>query len=404
MDAHAMPIGHRADGTYSRLCLAGPALLMAIMHVWGRNAGELNVKLYGVISIPAKYIALAMCAISTVLNGKLDTSDIAGILAGQLYYFFDSVFPGLPQGRRVIFVPLWFERGIDYIGDVGNRALGIGSTNRQMSGGSRPTSNGNGSVSTAPSGSSFGARSTGVTQPAARPARHVWGSGRTLEVLDLEPTRVCVPLVALRSPYITAASNLMCAAQLLARAVRALPAGGGRTIHVALSGGVDSSVTALLLRDAGWSVRPVLMRCWAEDGGGCFEKDSRAAEAATRALDLPHPLAVFDLTHVACNARVKFGAFPARLRAEAGVTNTPLFATGHYARTSGGVLRTAADAQKDQTYFLAGVAGVDLQAAMFPLGTLRKTDTRAIAAHAVLPAASARSSRGICFVGKRAIA
>lgn len=221
----------------------------------------------------------------------------------------------------------------------------------------------------------------------------------------------------------------MCTAQLLARAVRALPAGNGRLMHVALSGGVDSSVAALLLRDAGWAVRPVLMRCWTEaNGAGCFERDSRAAQQAATALELPHPLAVFDLTReywldvfapvflrgladgitpnpdVACNARVKFGAFPERLRAETGGKETPMFATGHYARTQDGVLHTAVDALKDQTYFLAGVAGKHLKAVTFPLGGLRKTETREIAKWAALPAAESRSTRGICFVGKKKIA
>lgn len=150
--------------------LAGPAILIAIIHVWGRHAGDLNVKLYGILTIPAKYLSLAFCVIGTVLSGRIDTSNIAGILAGQLYYFLDSVYPRLPQGRTVISVPAWFERSVSYIEDVGGRAVGLAGTARQISG---PQ----GRSAVAPAGNATGARNMGITRPTAR---HVWGSGKTL--------------------------------------------------------------------------------------------------------------------------------------------------------------------------------------------------------------------------------
>lgn len=155
--------------------IAGPALLMAIMHVWGRHAGDVTVSLYGIVPIPAKYLSLAFCAINAVLSGKIDFADVAGILAGQLFYFLDTVFPTLPQGRVVISAPAWFERGVNFIEDAGSRALGLVASNTQVSG-PRPS----GPSTMAPRGNAFGARSAGVTRPTSRGTTHTWGSGRTL--------------------------------------------------------------------------------------------------------------------------------------------------------------------------------------------------------------------------------
>lgn len=182
-------------------------------------------------------------------------------------------------------------------------------------------------------------------------------------------------------------------------------------------------------------MRPVLLRCWADhddSATSCFERESRAAAAATRALRLAHPLTVFDFVpqywttvfepvllaglrsgstpnqDLACNRAIKFGAFPDRLAADAGTAAPPFFATGHYARLEhgeGGVrLLRAVDDKKDQTYFLASVPGAAFDSAIFPIGGLLKADVRRIAEHAGLPAARDRSSRGICFVGKRGMA
>jgi tRNA (5-methylaminomethyl-2-thiouridylate)-methyltransferase len=207
-------------------------------------------------------------------------------------------------------------------------------------------------------------------------------------------------------------------------------------VHLALSGGVDSSVAGFLLRERGWDVRPVLMRCWAdaddaEAGTPCFERELRAAERTVEALGLKRRLAVFDFVSeywtnvfqdvllaglkagdtpnqdLACNAAIKFGSFPQRLAEENGTPEPPPFATGHYARihhapgTGQTTLLRALDVVKDQTYFLASVSGAALRQAMFPVGGLLKTEVRDIAKHVGLPAAHQKSSRGICFVGKR---
>lgn len=180
------------------------------------------------------------------------------------------------------------------------------------------------------------------------------------------------------------------------------------------------------------------MRCWAdsdddEGASSCFEREVRASQATVDALSLSRDLSVFDFVpeywndvfegvlltglrtgitpnqDLACNRSIKFGAFPQRLAAEAGAEEAPPFATGHYARLGarddGSVrLLRAADDIKDQTYFLASVPGEGFRSAMFPIGGLLKTDVRQIAAHVGLPAAGDRSSRGICFVGKRGMA
>jgi tRNA (5-methylaminomethyl-2-thiouridylate)-methyltransferase len=226
---------------------------------------------------------------------------------------------------------------------------------------------------------------------------------------------------------------------IIARAVACLPPPSrltGRVAHLALSGGVDSSVAGFLLRERGWDVRPVLMRCWAdaddaETGTSCFTKELRAAESAVKALGLERRLSVFDFVSeywtevfqnvllagleagdtpnqdLACNAFIKFGSFPRRLAEESSTVEPPPFATGHYARIDHGLaegrarLLRAVDPVKDQTYFLASVPSDALRHAMFPVGVLLKKDVREIAAHVGLPAAQQKSSRGICFVGKR---
>lgn len=226
---------------------------------------------------------------------------------------------------------------------------------------------------------------------------------------------------------------------LLSRALRGVPTppSPNARIYLALSGGVDSSVSGLLLKERGWDVHAVVMRCWdddsTEDGTSlCHTAELGAATGATRVLDLPPPTvidlvtdywtSVFDpylvglragLTpnpDLMCNRAVKFGAFPERLRALEGGEEIPQFATGHYARLGfrkgkekGGrcVLLAGVDQEKDQSYFLASVREEMLRNAVFPVGGLLKAEVREIAAYAGLPAAGRRSSRGICFVGKR---
>ena len=196
-----------------------------------------------------------------------------------------------------------------------------------------------------------------------------------------------------------------------------------RTI-VGMSGGVDSSVAALLLRDAGEPVAGLFMRNWAEDGtGDCrAEDDRRDAVAVCGRLGLPihfrdfsaeywggvfeHFLAEYAAGRtpnpdVLCNREVKFKHFLDAARS----LGAERIATGHYARidaTRGRWrLLRARDRAKDQSYFLHQLGQPQLAATCFPLGELEKTDVRRLAADAALPTAAKKDSTGICFIGER---
>ncbi|GAB2519573.1 tRNA 2-thiouridine(34) synthase MnmA [Lysobacter humi (ex Lee et al. 2017)] len=196
-----------------------------------------------------------------------------------------------------------------------------------------------------------------------------------------------------------------------------------RTI-VGVSGGVDSSVAALLLRDAGEPVAGLFMTNWADDGSGdCrAEDDRRDAVAVCGRLGLQvhfrdfsqaywdgvfeHFLAEYAAGRtpnpdVLCNREIKFKHFLDAAHA----LGAERIATGHYARVAhlGGRWRLlrARDAAKDQTYFLHQLGQPQLAATLFPLGDLPKADVRRIAAEAALPTAAKKDSTGICFIGER---
>jgi tRNA-specific 2-thiouridylase len=194
---------------------------------------------------------------------------------------------------------------------------------------------------------------------------------------------------------------------------------------VALSGGVDSAVVALLLRDAGHRVQCLHMSNWEDDG---YCDNAREFQDARRVcLELGVPLHRVNFApeyreqvfadflaeygkgrtpnpDVLCNRRIKFGVMR-RYARRLGATN---IATGHYARVAvvDGVpqLRKGVDAGKDQSYFLHAVAAEDLVDVLMPLGELMKTDVRAIARKAGLTVAEKKDSTGICFIGERPFA
>ena len=196
-----------------------------------------------------------------------------------------------------------------------------------------------------------------------------------------------------------------------------------RTI-VGMSGGVDSSVAALLLQRQGEPLAGLFMQNWADDGSGdCRAKDDRRdAVAVCGRLGIPihfrdfsaeywsgvfeHFLAEYAAGRtpnpdVLCNREIKFKHFldAARdLGAEA-------IATGHYARVVDdgrhARLLRAADTSKDQSYFLHQLGQAQLKATRFPLGGLHKPDVRAMALDAGLPTATKKDSTGICFIGER---
>ena len=196
-------------------------------------------------------------------------------------------------------------------------------------------------------------------------------------------------------------------------------------VVVGLSGGVDSSVAALLLKEQGHDVVGVFMKNWEEkdENGVCTATADR--EDAMRVADrIGIPCYTINFTKeymdrvfsyfldeyrklrtpnpdILCNTEIKFKAF---LEFALGM-DADFLATGHYARLgrSEGRLRLlrAADLNKDQTYFLAGLDSRQLDRVLFPVGDLDKKEVRAIAAKAGLATAAKKDSTGVCFIGER---
>jgi Der1-like family len=164
---------------------AGPALLMAIMHVWGRHSPTLTVRMYGFISIPAKYLSLAILALDLILTGGFDITAVVGLVAGHAYYFLDSVYPTMPSGKQMIFTPPAFQQFVDQACVALSSATGLGAVPPPPAP-SRTTGGGTMSNMDALRSGSNGAASTGtrsgITMPNLRGATggHSWGTGQTL--------------------------------------------------------------------------------------------------------------------------------------------------------------------------------------------------------------------------------
>lgn len=197
-------------------------------------------------------------------------------------------------------------------------------------------------------------------------------------------------------------------------------------ILLALSGGVDSAVAALLLQRRGFEVLGAFIKMWSPEGpseGECdWRQERRDAYAVGAKLKIPVITLDFETDYrrevladfirgyergetpnpdILCNSRVKFPL----LREEARRRGIKLIATGHYARLTadqGGNyhLLRARDAEKDQTYFLSGLLQTDLGQTFFPVGEYQKREVRGMARRAGLTVWDKRSTRGICFVGK----
>jgi tRNA-specific 2-thiouridylase len=193
-------------------------------------------------------------------------------------------------------------------------------------------------------------------------------------------------------------------------------------VIVALSGGVDSAVAALLLREAGFTVECLHMTNWEDDGHCESAADHQDARKVARQLGLPlhrvnfsaqYRRQVFDQfvadyaagrtpnPDVLCNREIKFGV----LARHAERLGAGLLATGHYARLEAGggrmQLLKGVDAQKDQSYFLHRVAGPAFERVLFPLGGMHKGEVRRLARAAGLATAEKKDSTGICFIGER---
>jgi tRNA-specific 2-thiouridylase len=196
-------------------------------------------------------------------------------------------------------------------------------------------------------------------------------------------------------------------------------------IVVGISGGVDSAVAALTLRQAGHEVTGLFMKNWEEDDrvGECSAaEDLKTARAVCETIDIPLKTVNFSTEYwdrvfsyflaehragrtpnpdVLCNKEIKFKAF---LDHALGL-GADKIATGHYARvreTHGRFeLHKAADTNKDQSYFLYLLGQNELARTLFPLGELAKTEVREIARAAGLSNYDRKDSTGICFIGER---
>ena len=190
-----------------------------------------------------------------------------------------------------------------------------------------------------------------------------------------------------------------------------------------LSGGVDSAVAALLLRDAGADVHALHMTNWEDDDGYCTAaEDLQDARHVCAQLGIPFHHVNFAAEYreqvfanflaeyragrtpnpdVLCNREIKFGVFLAHAKRLGG----EYIATGHYARTrqvaDQAQLLKARDRSKDQSYFLHAVSEKALSQTVFPLGDLLKADVRSIAREHGFEVHDKKDSTGICFIGER---
>jgi len=196
-------------------------------------------------------------------------------------------------------------------------------------------------------------------------------------------------------------------------------------IIVGMSGGVDSAVAALLLKEQGYEVIGVFMKNWDEmdaEGVCTADDDFHQVRAVCDALEIPYYAVNFTREYwdrvfsyflseyaagrtpnpdVLCNREIKFKAF----LNFANQMEADRLATGHYARigTQDGLftLRKAADLNKDQSYFLHVLGQKELSKAYFPIGEMEKPQVRALAEKACLSNAKRKDSTGICFIGER---
>jgi tRNA-specific 2-thiouridylase len=193
------------------------------------------------------------------------------------------------------------------------------------------------------------------------------------------------------------------------------------TVFVGMSGGVDSSVAAFLLKEQGYDVVGVFMKCYNIDG--CAEADAEDARRVAEHIGVPFYVWDFEKEYkervvqymiegyragitpnpdVMCNREIKFGLFLEKAIA----SGADHVATGHYVKIARSLdgktfeLFEANDPNKDQSYFLWTLTQKQLAHCLFPIGGYEKPAVRDIARRAGLPTAEKKDSQGICFLGK----
>ena len=193
-----------------------------------------------------------------------------------------------------------------------------------------------------------------------------------------------------------------------------------KTVYVGMSGGVDSSVSALLLKEQGYNVVGVYMKNWSKDlpGMKCPWAED-LADAKRVAVKLGIPFGVWDFEEayrekvveymldefkkgntpnpdIMCNQEIKFKLFYEK----AMKAGADFIATGHYARIGNSCLMRAVDENKDQTYFLYRISDEALAQTLFPIGGMMKPEVKKLAAENGLHNAYKKESMGVCFVGE----
>jgi len=204
-----------------------------------------------------------------------------------------------------------------------------------------------------------------------------------------------------------------------------------KKVVVGISGGVDSSVAAIMLKNQGYDVVGLFMRNWDTSVNGDFlgnpdinnnicpqEQDYNDAVAVCEKIGIPLHRVDFVKEYwdyvftyfldelkqgrtpnpdIMCNKYIKFDMFAKKAK-ELGCD---YIATGHYAKMENGRLMRAKDTNKDQTYFLSQVSKEQLSNVLFPLGDIDKPEVRKIASEYGLITAEKKDSTGICFIGER---
>lgn len=192
-----------------------------------------------------------------------------------------------------------------------------------------------------------------------------------------------------------------------------------KRVFVGMSGGVDSSVTAALLKEQGYDVTGVYMKNWSQNIGSfmCpWQEDFQDAKRVAVKLGIDFKMYDFENEYrhkvvdymideykagrtpnpdIMCNSEIKFRLFHDTALED----GANLISTGHYARIKNRQLYAGADKNKDQSYFLYRVTKGSLSRTLMPVGELSKPEVRAIAKKLGLPTAEKKDSQGICFVG-----